>query len=139
MPWMARSGAAGVASATLFLPISPATAAPASSTTATTSAASQASTTVARPRIAVVTNVATREEREQPGDAEHPDADTRALALLGDLGLGEADLGADELGDLLGELVDQGAEGLTLWRSVLSSHVIDPAKPVRQTPARANP
>ena len=36
----------------------------------------------------------------------------------------EADLRADELGDLLGQLVDECTEsGLTLWRSVLSSHV----------------
>ena len=75
-----------------------------------------------------MTRVATREERQQPGDAEHADADTGALALLGHLGLGEPDLRADELGDLLGELVDQCAEGLTLWRSVLSSHVLDLAK-----------
>ena len=35
-----------------------------------------------------------------------------SLPLLRDLGLGQAHLRADQLGDLLGELVDEGPEGL---------------------------
>ena len=57
-------------------------------------------------------SVATREERQQPGDAEHADADPGLLALLGQLGLGEPQLAADQLGDLLGQPVHEGAERL---------------------------
>src|SRR5690606_38498259 len=65
------------------------------------------------------------EEPEETGNAEHAESYAGTFALLGDLCLGEADLRADELRDLLGELVDQRSESLTLWRSVLSSHVSD--------------
>ena len=70
----------------------------------------------------MVTSAAIPEEAEQPGDAEHADPDTGPLALLGDLGLRQADLGPDEVGNLVGELMDEGTEGLTLRRTVLLSH-----------------
>src|SRR5262249_374271 len=51
------------------------------------------------------------EEGEEAGGAEHADSDAGTLALLGQLRLGEPDLRADQLGHLLGQVVDQGSEG----------------------------
>ena len=51
------------------------------------------------------------EEREQPAGAEHAESDAQSFALLGDLGLRQPDLGPDQLGNLLGQVVDQGADG----------------------------
>ena len=71
------------------------------------------------------------EEGQQPGGAEHADAEPGALALLGHLGLGQPELGADQVGDLLAQVVDEGAEGrlgrpLT-WVSTGSEKVISPS------------
>ena len=46
-------------------------------------------------------------EGEDAGAAEHPGADAGLLALLGQLGLRELDLGAHEVRRLVGELLDQ--------------------------------
>ena len=47
------------------------------------------------------------EKRDQPGAAEQAGADAQPLGLLGHLGLGEADLVADQAADLLAQLADQ--------------------------------
>ena len=61
------------------------------------------------------------------------------LPFCGDLGLGQADLGADEVGDLLGELVDEGAEGLTLRRSVLMQSCPRPSQTSGPITSRPTP
>ena len=86
----------------------------------------------------MVISVADPEERQQPGDAEHPDAEPGALALLRHLGLGQAELGADQVGELLAQVVDEGAEvgssvragtgpGPLTWVSTGSEKVISPS------------
>ena len=120
---MARSGARASASATLFLPDQAGDGRSGQQHDGDDERREPGVDDVGEAQDGGRDRVADGEEAEQPGDAEHADPDAGALALLRDLGLGEPDLGADELGDLLGELVDECAEGLTLWRSVLSSHV----------------
>ena len=70
--------------------------------------------------------VADAEEREQAGPAEHADAEAGALALLGQLGLGQPDLGADQLGNLGGQLVAPGrprvgSDPLGVWLRMVRS------------------
>ncbi len=98
----------------------------------------------------MATSVAEAEEREQAGGAEHAEADSGPLALLGDLGLREPDLGADQVGDLGGQLVDEGPQcgvgpagvwltsDLSLRRVAIWVFQTSPARPgqARRRPAR---
>ena len=58
----------------------------------------------------MATRVPKPKKASRPAALNMPMPTPDALALLGHLGLREADLGADQLGDLGGELVDEGAE-----------------------------
>ena len=79
----------------------------ASRTAPTISADAHAGSARSSAKIAVVSEHRNTEEGEQSGDTEHADAHTGALALLGQLGLGQLDLAADQLGQLLGEPVHE--------------------------------
>ena len=112
-------GTGGVAACSAFLPASASTAATASHSTVTISAASHSGSAAVEDDDQDAVRAPSAEQGDDRRAGEHAGALAGQLALLGDLGLGELDLLADERRGLARQVLDQLADAalarILLW------------------------